>query len=105
MQIFYANIKTKGEDGVTHIERTEMQQAIVDYGALQQSPVQESTDQPQLLDIADVRNLLLHSSCCLILTGVGLFDFLAIQSSFVVVTISGVAPAWTVGIIRQCQRC
>jgi len=41
MQIFYTNIKTKGEQGVTRNERQEMKNAIIDYGALQASPVHD----------------------------------------------------------------
>jgi hypothetical protein len=41
MQIFYSNIKTKGEQGVSRNERREMKNALVDYGALQPSPVHE----------------------------------------------------------------
>jgi hypothetical protein len=41
MQIFYSNIKTKGEQGVTRNERREMKNALVDYGALQPSPVHD----------------------------------------------------------------
>jgi hypothetical protein len=41
MQIFYSNIKTKGEQGVTRNERREMKNAIIDYGALQPEPVQD----------------------------------------------------------------
>jgi hypothetical protein len=44
MQIYYSNIKTKGEQSITQNERREMRNAIVDYGALQPSPVQSSSD-------------------------------------------------------------
>jgi hypothetical protein len=41
MQIFYTNIKTRGENGVSKSERNEMRNAIVDYGALHHTPIQE----------------------------------------------------------------
>jgi hypothetical protein len=44
MQIYYSNIKTKGEQSITQNERREMRNAIVDYGALQPSPVHSSSD-------------------------------------------------------------
>ena len=40
MQIFYTNINTKGENSVTQSERKEMQNSLVDYGALHHTPVQ-----------------------------------------------------------------
>ncbi|KAK5989542.1 putative transcriptional regulatory PB1A11.04c-like protein [Cladobotryum mycophilum] len=40
MHIFYSNIKSKGTQAVSPKERREMRNAIVDYGALQPSPVQ-----------------------------------------------------------------
>jgi hypothetical protein len=43
MQIYYSNIKTKGEQSITQNERREMRNAIVDYGALQPSPVHSSS--------------------------------------------------------------
>lgn len=46
MQIFYSNIKAGGEQAVTPNERREMRNAMVDYGALQPSPVVD--DQPQV---------------------------------------------------------
>jgi hypothetical protein len=39
MQIFYSNIKTQGDQAVSPRERREMRNAIIDYGALQPSPV------------------------------------------------------------------
>lgn len=39
MQIFYSNIKTKGDQAVTSRERRNMRNAIIDYGALQTLPV------------------------------------------------------------------
>ena len=39
MQIFYSNIKAQGDQSVTPNERREMRNAIIDYGALQPSPV------------------------------------------------------------------
>ncbi|KAF2403099.1 hypothetical protein EJ06DRAFT_528059 [Trichodelitschia bisporula] len=44
MQVFYATIKTKGEQSVSHHERREMHSALVDYGALQPSPVQDAAN-------------------------------------------------------------
>ncbi|TLD32500.1 hypothetical protein E2P81_ATG05476 [Venturia nashicola] len=44
MQIYYSNIKTKGEQSITQNERREMRNAIVDYGALQPSPVHSSSE-------------------------------------------------------------
>ena len=41
MQVFYGNISSKGESGVSPSERNEMKNATVDYGALHHSPVQE----------------------------------------------------------------
>ncbi|KAI9151985.1 transcriptional regulatory protein [Paramyrothecium foliicola] len=54
MQIFYSNIKTQGEQAVTPQERREMRNAIIDYGALQPSPVlpseiEDSNDNPKSL--------------------------------------------------------
>jgi hypothetical protein len=47
MQIFYANVQSKGVHGVSHTERQAMQQAVVDYGALQpDSPSHEKSYQP-----------------------------------------------------------
>jgi hypothetical protein len=40
MQIFYTNINTRGENSVTQSERKEMQNSLVDYGALHHTPVQ-----------------------------------------------------------------
>jgi len=48
MQIFYSNIKTKGEQGVTQVERHEMREAVVDYGALQSSPATSSEPSSQV---------------------------------------------------------
>lgn len=45
MQIYYSNIKTKGEHSITQNERREMRNAIVDYGALQPSPVHSSDNE------------------------------------------------------------
>jgi hypothetical protein len=42
MQIFYSNVKLRGISAVTSTERTAMRHAMIDYGALQQSPVGES---------------------------------------------------------------
>jgi hypothetical protein len=41
MQVFYANIKSRGESGVSALERTQMRDAIVDYGALHNTPVSD----------------------------------------------------------------
>jgi hypothetical protein len=46
MQIFYTNIKTRGVDSVTTIQRNEMKDAIVDYGALHHTPVQDNARLP-----------------------------------------------------------
>ncbi|KAF1983276.1 hypothetical protein K402DRAFT_175832 [Aulographum hederae CBS 113979] len=42
MQAFYSNIKTKGDESVSRDERREIRNAIIDYGALQPSPVQDN---------------------------------------------------------------
>ncbi|KAF2431617.1 hypothetical protein EJ08DRAFT_586999, partial [Tothia fuscella] len=73
MQIFYSNIKTKGEQGVTRNQRFKMKNALIDYGALQPDsdnssalpangdhtempPLKSSTSpsEPQLDDLAPV---------------------------------------------------
>jgi hypothetical protein len=46
MQIFYTNIKTRGENGVSSSERNEMRNAIVDYGALHHTPTHDNTSTP-----------------------------------------------------------
>ncbi|RFU81706.1 hypothetical protein TARUN_491 [Trichoderma arundinaceum] len=40
MHIFYSNVKSKGNQAVSPSARREMRNAIIDYGALQPSPVQ-----------------------------------------------------------------
>lgn len=39
MHIFYSNSKSKGTESVSPSARREMRNAIIDYGALQPSPV------------------------------------------------------------------
>jgi hypothetical protein len=54
MQVFYTNIKTKGKHGVSGVEKREMRNAILDYGALQHSPVQQPSfaeDRPAVSDM------------------------------------------------------
>ncbi|KAI9675863.1 MAG: hypothetical protein M1822_008872 [Bathelium mastoideum] len=46
MDVFYSNIKTKGDESVSRVERREMRNAVVDYGALQPSPVPEHSSDP-----------------------------------------------------------
>jgi hypothetical protein len=41
MHVYYGNVKTKGESSVSISERRQMRNAIVDYGALQVSLVEE----------------------------------------------------------------
>lgn len=40
MHIFYSNVKSKGNQAMSPSARREMRNAIIDYGALQPSPVQ-----------------------------------------------------------------
>ncbi|KAF2666212.1 hypothetical protein BT63DRAFT_434093 [Microthyrium microscopicum] len=42
MQIFYTTIKNQGEQSVSLMEKKEMQDAVVDYGALSKNPVVET---------------------------------------------------------------
>jgi hypothetical protein len=55
MQIFYTNIKT---NNVTQSERKEMQNAIVDYGALHHTPVQDPTAPPEASQVS--HHLVIH---------------------------------------------
>ncbi|KOS19519.1 putative transcriptional regulatory protein [Escovopsis weberi] len=61
MHLFYSNIKTKGKASVSYKERKEMRNAIVDYGALQPSPVQahdsSTEEEDNLVSEAEEGNL------------------------------------------------
>ena len=46
MHIFYSNVMSKGDESISQNTRRQMRNTIIDYGALQASPVQGSTYGP-----------------------------------------------------------